>query len=154
MNLEGMTLVSIVIFIDGVDKNGARLWMQVREVPGPLHGLWEFPGGKIEKGETPAQAAAREVQEEVGIHLESPPVFFKFHPYTNINGKKIGLYVFLARHSALPQTKNQRWFVLDFVKGSAPLQGQIPPVNHAIIDEVLEYVSRQFNGEAWEMVWA
>lgn len=36
----------------------------------PLAGYWEFPGGKIELGEDPRVAAARECLEEVGIHVE------------------------------------------------------------------------------------
>ena len=37
---------------------------------GEYRGYWEFPGGKLEEGETPRQAAVREVREETGLEVE------------------------------------------------------------------------------------
>jgi 8-oxo-dGTP diphosphatase len=49
-----------------IDAEG-RILMQRRPAGKAHAGLWEFPGGKIEPGETPEQALARELEEELGI---------------------------------------------------------------------------------------
>lgn len=46
-----------------------RILMQRRRRDRAHGGLWEFPGGKIEAGETPDAAAAREIREELGMDL-------------------------------------------------------------------------------------
>lgn len=49
-------------------KDGLVLCAQ-RGPGGNLAGLWEFPGGKIENGESPAEALAREIREELGCTI-------------------------------------------------------------------------------------
>lgn len=50
------------------DANG-RLLLQKRAAGKHHGGLWEFPGGKVENGETPRLALVREIGEELGIAL-------------------------------------------------------------------------------------
>jgi 8-oxo-dGTP diphosphatase len=53
-----------------VRKDGAFL-LTSRPTGKPYAGYWEFPGGKLEAGETVAQALARELHEELGIDIEN-----------------------------------------------------------------------------------
>ena len=53
-----------------VDADG-RVLVQQRPPGKPMAGLWEFPGGKVEPGETPEAALARELTEELGIGVET-----------------------------------------------------------------------------------
>ena len=66
-----------------IDVDG-RVLLARRPEGRHLAGLWEFPGGKVEKGETPEQAVIREMSEELGIEIAPPclaPLTFASHSY-------------------------------------------------------------------------
>ncbi len=54
----------------GLIRKGDQVLLGQRPVGQSLPGQWEFPGGKIESGETPEQALRRELQEELSIDAE------------------------------------------------------------------------------------
>jgi 8-oxo-dGTP diphosphatase len=64
-----------------IERDGKVLIAQRR--PGdPLAGQWEFPGGKVEPGESPVAAMARELREEIGVTVEVGRIWeVLFHAY-------------------------------------------------------------------------
>jgi 8-oxo-dGTP diphosphatase len=75
-----IVLVSAVAL---VDPDG-RVLLAQRPEGKSLAGLWEFPGGKVEAGETPEAALIRELHEELGIETWSSclaPLTFASHSY-------------------------------------------------------------------------
>ncbi|WP_299563124.1 8-oxo-dGTP diphosphatase MutT [uncultured Sulfitobacter sp.] len=79
-----MVLVSAVALID-VD---GRVLLAQRPEGKTMAGLWEFPGGKIEQGETPEAALVRELHEELGIETWSSclaPLTFASHSYEDFH---------------------------------------------------------------------
>lgn len=65
---------------------------------------WEFPGGKIEPGETPAEALVREFREELGIGVETQGVYDHIR-YPGREGRPIDvLFLFARRIEGEPQT--------------------------------------------------
>lgn len=77
-------LVSAVALID-ID---GRVLLAQRPVGKSMAGLWEFPGGKIESGETPEVALIRELEEELGINTWASclaPLTFASHSYDDFH---------------------------------------------------------------------
>lgn len=147
------TLVSLVIFVRNINAKSLELWMQVREVAGPIQGLWEFPGGKLEAGESPWQAAVREVKEEVGVHIDEQDLLI-IKQYETMYSKPVLLFAFLCLKGE--KLKEENWHVLNYDEGSSSLKGKIPEVNHQIINELLAYFKDQTsdgNIDRLETLW-
>ncbi|RWC29525.1 (deoxy)nucleoside triphosphate pyrophosphohydrolase [Mesorhizobium sp.] len=70
-----------------VDADG-RVLLAQRPQGKQLAGLWEFPGGKVEPGETPEECIIRELHEEIGIDTDIPclaPLTFASHSYDDFH---------------------------------------------------------------------
>jgi 8-oxo-dGTP diphosphatase len=70
-----------------IDADG-RVLLAQRPEGKSMAGLWEFPGGKIEAGETPEQSLIRELNEELGIAVKEAclaPLTFASHSYADFH---------------------------------------------------------------------
>jgi len=80
------------IIVAGVIWNKDKFLIQKRPSDGLLGGLWEFPGGKVKRGESPEKALIREVNEETGLEIDvQKPIGAINHAYTHFS---ITLHVF------------------------------------------------------------
>lgn len=79
-----LVLVAACVLLDGDD----RILLAQRPEGKSMAGLWEFPGGKIEPGETAEEALIREMLEELDVETKSAclaPLTFASHSYENFD---------------------------------------------------------------------
>jgi len=79
-----LLLVAACALVDG----DGRVLIAQRPEGKPMAGLWEFPGGKIEPGETPEATLIRELKEELGIDVQAAclaPLTFASHAYQDFH---------------------------------------------------------------------
>jgi len=88
------SIKSIEVAMGALVQNG-RVLVQKRPETGLMPGLWEFPGGKLEPGESPEQALCREFEEELGIKIAcEEKITIIRHAYTSF---KVLLHAFWCR---------------------------------------------------------
>jgi 8-oxo-dGTP diphosphatase len=101
-------------------------------------GKWEFPGGKVEKHETVAQALARELKEEVAIEvLSCQPLIKLEHTYRGEGKvKNVSLDVFIVDNfigePSAQEGQGQGWYALNEFE-----QLDFPEANKVIIEKLL-----------------
>jgi len=107
-------------------RRGERWFLQRRHPGNPvLPGLWEFPGGKAEEGETLEAALVRELREETGLDLRAA------RPCAILEGTAC-LHPFLVEAEGDPRTVLAwGWFTLEEMR-----RLPIPPRNGALIERL------------------
>ena len=131
---EGMDEAALLVVVAAamVDADG-RILVQRRPAGRPQPGVWEFPGGKIESGETPEVALARELREELGIDVETAclaPAAFASEP---LGTRHLLLLLFVLRKwRGVPEARHAdalRWVypsalhALEMPRADRPLIG-------------------------------
>lgn len=89
-------LVVGAVIVDSLDRP-TRVLAARRSRPEPLAGCWEFPGGKVEAGESAREALVREVREELSVTLEVGPELWSEAGGGWPLPDGLGLRLFLAR---------------------------------------------------------
>jgi len=119
------------IIVAGVIRKGSRILIDQRKPQGLLGGLWEFPGGKVQKGERLADALVREVREELGVEVQVLGRLVRVnHAYTHF---RITLYVFECRYvSGTPRAIGCEAF--KWVRIADLDRYPFPKANHRILD--------------------
>ncbi len=114
-----------------IDADG-RILLAQRPEGKSLAGLWEFPGGKVEPGETPEASLVRELHEELGITTKVAclaPLTFASHTYEKFH-LLMPLYV-CRRYQGIPHGKEGQ--ALKWVKPQALRDYPMPPADEPLI---------------------
>ena len=123
--------ITLVVACALVDAD-RRVLIAQRPEGKQLAGLWEFPGGKVEPGETPEAALIRELEEELGVSTKTAclaPLSFASYSYESFH-LLMPLYV-CRKWQGTPQPREQS--ALKWVRPQALRDYPMPPADEPLI---------------------
>ena len=113
-------------------NNDNEILLSKRPKKKHLSGFWEFPGGKVEDGETPEKALIREVKEELNIDINNKciaPLSFSEFDYNNF---QLLLLLYICRRwDGVPMSMENN--KLEWVKPNMLRDYKMPPADDALI---------------------
>ncbi|MGF6257970.1 8-oxo-dGTP diphosphatase MutT [Ensifer sp. ZNC0028] len=119
-----------------VDSDG-RILLAQRPEGKSLAGLWEFPGGKVEAGETPEETLIRELEEELGIRTKVAclaPLTFASHTYDDFH-LLMPLYVCRRYEGVATGREGQ---AIKWVRPKALRDYPMPPADEPLIPFLMD----------------
>jgi 8-oxo-dGTP diphosphatase len=131
--VKRLLLVAAVALVDA----DGRVLLAQRPPGKTLAGLWEFPGGKVEPGETPEETIVREVREEIGVETKVAclaPLTFASHSYEDFH-LLMPLYV-CRRFWGIPEPREGQ--TLKWVRPRNMRDYPMPPADLPLIPHLID----------------
>lgn len=133
--MKPIILVAAVALIDA----DGRVLLADRPEGKEMAGLWEFPGGKVDPGETPEAALIRELREELGIDTQESclaPFTFASHAYEKFH-LLMPLYLCRKWEGAPHPHEGQR---LAWVRPTKLRNYPMPPADKPLVAMLLDFL--------------
>lgn len=126
----------VINIVVGVVLDNNQCLLTQRAAESEFGGLWEFPGGKIEVGETPSQALKREILEEINLQVLSYRLFDSFiyqYPHKQINFHVYLIDLYKGKPQCLEKQLAMRWVDIYQLNNYS-----FPKANEIIIRKLLQ----------------
>ncbi len=130
--------VVLVVACAFIDADG-RVLLAQRPEGKPMAGLWEFPGGKVEAGETPEATLIRESEEELGIVVREAclaPLTFASHRYPDFH-LLMPLYVCRRWEGTITAREGQRFA---WVRPPRLREYPMPPADEPLVAHLMALI--------------
>jgi 8-oxo-dGTP diphosphatase len=126
-----------VVVAAGIVIEQGRVLLTQRKAGAHLAGMWEFPGGKVEPGEDPKEALARELAEELGLEVRVGDIVeVTFHRYEQADKAVLLLFYEAARTAASPAPEARDVAAFAWGDEGALDPARFPPADVAVLKKV------------------
>ena len=126
-----------MIVVAGILIEEGKVLITQRKVGAHLAGRWEFAGGKVEPGEAPRDALARELKEELGIDAHIGEVVdVGFHRYDDVQKAVLLLFYEATRGRDSPPPRAVDVAAFRWASAEELDDAQFPPADHGVLRKV------------------